>query len=968
MRGNQERHHRRDDAAGSIPACAGEPGCWWSTRGAGWVYPRVCGGTGWNGARPNRGTGLSPRVRGNRLAGGGAHPDGGSIPACAGEPGDRDGRFSRRRVYPRVCGGTAAVARCWRKCQGLSPRVRGNRGVVPLPMRRRGSIPACAGEPATAGHASPDLGVYPRVCGGTSSLRTRYTLRWGLSPRVRGNPHPPHRKVKREGSIPACAGEPSPPRPAKSIRRVYPRVCGGTVGSRHSNHPAAGLSPRVRGNPAGTAGAAARRGSIPACAGEPPKVGRSARWAGVYPRVCGGTGLPRTGHERHQGLSPRVRGNLVRDDVADGGIGSIPACAGEPTRACRRGRLHGVYPRVCGGTLNGEALAFRFEGLSPRVRGNRGRNGEVAQRPGSIPACAGEPRRRSTVGGWSRVYPRVCGGTGGKGGSRRPGRGLSPRVRGNPERVLVAAPDDGSIPACAGEPIQSRRKTRGLRVYPRVCGGTGSPLVYGATHQGLSPRVRGNLPAAGTRRRFAGSIPACAGEPRIRRRRRARCRVYPRVCGGTAGAEVRPSSARGLSPRVRGNHVGVEADADLDGSIPACAGEPPAARTPPSAARVYPRVCGGTGVVGARRSRPRGLSPRVRGNRAGDPAPRRGRGSIPACAGEPAASRSSRRRDRVYPRVCGGTWLGWRGGDCAEGLSPRVRGNRARAGSRAEQIGSIPACAGEPRLPMPLNSRPRVYPRVCGGTLNVVLSPLSFGGLSPRVRGNHHARPVLVSATGSIPACAGEPCSRWSVRSAGRVYPRVCGGTPTTFSAFGTTTGLSPRVRGNLNSALSSPMWWGSIPACAGEPSPIFHCAPTLRVYPRVCGGTSRNWPRRSPRAGLSPRVRGNPGQDARGRFAAGSIPACAGEPKHGRTPAPQDRVYPRVCGGTTATCLPACPVKGLSPRVRGNRIDRDACADPDGSIPACAGEPFAKKPLTSGLGVYPRVCGGTPSFLPKNT
>ena len=54
-------------------------------------------------------------------------------------------------------------------------------------------------------------------------------------------------------------------------------------------------------------------------------------------------------------------------------------------------------------------------GLSPRVRGNR----VVAQRgpvrPGSIPACAGEPGQPTFNARSTRVYPRVCGGTGTEG-------------------------------------------------------------------------------------------------------------------------------------------------------------------------------------------------------------------------------------------------------------------------------------------------------------------------------------------------------------------------------------------------------------------------------------------------------------------------------------------------------------------------------------------------------------------------
>ena len=50
--------------------------------------------------------GLSPRVRGNRVAPGRSPRVWRSIPACAGEPHRDDGAVLRQRVYPRVCGGT----------------------------------------------------------------------------------------------------------------------------------------------------------------------------------------------------------------------------------------------------------------------------------------------------------------------------------------------------------------------------------------------------------------------------------------------------------------------------------------------------------------------------------------------------------------------------------------------------------------------------------------------------------------------------------------------------------------------------------------------------------------------------------------------------------------------------------------------------------------------------------------------
>ena len=295
---------------------------------------------------------------------------------------------------------------------------------------------------------------------------------WGLSPRVRGNPGPLHAALAVLGSIPACAGEPSPRSHCARSARVYPRVCGGTLRQNSRSGSRSGLSPRVRGNHHVRGFPGPCGGSIPACAGEPMTGCRPRRPARVYPRVCGGTVPANARSQRVSGLSPRVRGNRsCRVGVRRGG-GSIPACAGEPTTRRRRIASWRVYPRVCGGTLDGGGLGLRRGGLSPRVRGNPHAHRDPGRQRGSIPACAGEPAAAGTGRSEGRVYPRVCGGTGGDQYLFGAWHGLSPRVRGNP--VRPGAPGDWrrSIPACAGEPTAAGTPACRCRVYPRVCGGT----------------------------------------------------------------------------------------------------------------------------------------------------------------------------------------------------------------------------------------------------------------------------------------------------------------------------------------------------------------------------------------------------------------------------------------------------------------------------------------------------------------
>ena len=190
----------------------------------------------------------------------------------------------------------------------------------------------------------------------------------------------------------------------------------------------------------------------------------------------------------------------------------------------------------------------------------------------------------------------------------------------------------GSIPACAGEPCQVYLIVDGLAVYPRVCGGTRYRRRERHLRSRLSPRVRGNLQGTVVSLPRLRSIPACAGEPQ---------------------EIIQSESERAaLSPRVRGNLTPSSKPGVGQGSIPACAGEPDAAKAQRRFRKLYPRVCGGTPVtrscVGARKA----LS-RVCGGTLLRCVVATGDGSIPACAGEPAACGNRRRAGRVYPACAG---------------------------------------------------------------------------------------------------------------------------------------------------------------------------------------------------------------------------------------------------------------------------------------------------------------------------
>ena len=193
-------------------------------------------------------------------------------------------------------------------------------------------------------------------------------------------------------------------------------MCGGAHSGRNDGLFNQGLSPRVRGSPYFRSVGAPCSRSIPACAGEP---SRAHEWPGCWSG------------------------------------GSIPACAGEPVLSFASYLSIPVYPRVCGGAILTSYTSLDDQGLSPRVRGS---HLDVDTRlvfadTRSIPACAGEP-------------PDA------------------------PARPVKAS---RSIPACAGEPTNPDSQSVSEQVYPRVCGGAilRSPMSFRDRSLRVYPRVCG---------------------------------------------------------------------------------------------------------------------------------------------------------------------------------------------------------------------------------------------------------------------------------------------------------------------------------------------------------------------------------------------------------------------------------------------------------------------------------------------
>ena len=332
--------------------------------------------------------------------------------------------------------------------------------------------------------------------------------------------------------------------------------------------------------------------SIPAGAGNPNESSGQEPAPRVHPRGCGESGVAPFKGRRREGPSPRVRGILEGLRHADADRGSIPAGAGNPTRRRRARAATRVHPRGCGESWGRPGVIVCDRGPSPRVRGIPGHQMPHVRRSGSIPAGAGNPKRVCQGSSRTWVHPRGCGESAEVHAALGPGGGPSPRVRGIRPAVGHGVERPGSIPAGAGNPSSPRAARCGRGVHPRGCGESIRPIVAGPDKRGPSPRVRGIRRRDEGGEHRIRSIPAGAGNPWRRTCRACDSRVHPRGCGESQTATRSTMVPAGPSPRVRGIRRQAAGDGRLEGSIPAGAGNPRRTARAPRSGRVHPRGCG----------------------------------------------------------------------------------------------------------------------------------------------------------------------------------------------------------------------------------------------------------------------------------------------------------------------------------------------------------------------------------------
>ncbi len=368
-RGSPRRRVVYGGHSGSIPAHAGEPGSKGRTSRPWGVDPRARGGAPTIRSPATVIGGRSPRTRGSlrRVVLHNARQ--GSIPAHAGEPRQAGAARGRAQVDPRARGGASRSIRSDGCASGRSPRTRGSPRPMARPCAKSGSIPAHAGEPRPRAGSRGGPGVDPRARGGAATFFTFAGSVAGRSPRTRGSQR--HGQVPPVilGSIPAHAGEPATARPPRSRAGVDPRARGGAQPVSPGDVLGEGRSPRTRGSPLPGEGPGSKRRSIPAHAGEPRGSACPGGRHPVDPRARGGAKISTRLTYCDCGRSPRTRGSHAHTAPTPLSGRSIPAHAGEPSGASGPEPPRQVDPRARGGARAGAGAQQRGHGSIPAHAG-----------------------------------------------------------------------------------------------------------------------------------------------------------------------------------------------------------------------------------------------------------------------------------------------------------------------------------------------------------------------------------------------------------------------------------------------------------------------------------------------------------------------------------------------------------------------------------------------------------------------
>ena len=206
MRGTLVYLSTRFAFPGIIPAYAGNTSAARCPLTCSWDHPRVCGEHPFRLDVDSPATGSSPRMRGTLGIPHVLRDAAGIIPAYAGNTVLLFVDIQLYGDHPRVCGEHAESHESSARIPGSSPRMRGTLFRAGHEDQAGGIIPAYAGNTRQASAASPRSRDHPRVCGEHEPNTRDSSLVIGSSPRMRGTHGKYQLEHYVPGIIPAYAG------------------------------------------------------------------------------------------------------------------------------------------------------------------------------------------------------------------------------------------------------------------------------------------------------------------------------------------------------------------------------------------------------------------------------------------------------------------------------------------------------------------------------------------------------------------------------------------------------------------------------------------------------------------------------------------------------------------------------------------------------------------------------------------
>ncbi len=335
--------------------------------------------------------------------------------------------------------------------------------------------------------------------------------------------------------------------------------------------------------------------------------------------------------------------------------------------------------------------------------------------------------------------------------------------------------------------------------------------------------------------------------------------------------------ARVWSPRVRGCSLSRLTGSAFCPVVPARAGLFPGSSQTGPVMVCGPRACGVVPRMGPPAARTPAWSPRVRGCSGWMVPIEAATMVVPARAGLFPTRVWRGRRCGCGPRACGVVPYERLLNAKATAWSPRVRGCSRLPGRAALHRLVVPARAGL----FPSARRPTAAsdggPRACGVVPGWLISQITRGAWSPRVRGCSLLAQDAVLAEGVVPARAGLFPRPLPVVASPLRGPRACGVVPSSSMRRPSATRWSPRVRG-CSPCLPQRAWWQVVvPARAGLFPRTAARSAGPAGGPRACGvvPAASTFPEWWPR--WSPRVRGCSHHAGRHPDESGVVPARAG-------------------------------------------------------------------------------------------